>query len=283
MQAWHTPEGYDVGCQSQRRKLKGMCHYTHLSLQERDCIAKLRGTREGQSAISRQRSAGTAPASATSSRGTAATGALGHVLPKRRADEHHRRCRAKRRLSDPALTQKVCLLIMDRHWSLEQIDGRLRLEGGGRCVVEPADYSTVRSVATLELPGSGPEGKMRRHLRSKRPKTKGKIEILHTVKERPKQADERSRLGKGADDTLVVAGPVCLLVLADRAVRLLAAERATTTAGASLRPRSGCYRDAPSRRSPLSGASSSQGMQSSQRPFEACSSTSATPTIYGRS
>ncbi|RRF98415.1 MAG: hypothetical protein DUD39_09795 [Coriobacteriaceae bacterium] len=32
----------------------------------------------------------------------------------------------------------------------------LRLEGGGRCTVEPADYSTVRSIAaTLELPGSG--------------------------------------------------------------------------------------------------------------------------------
>ncbi|RRF94604.1 MAG: hypothetical protein DUD39_16445 [Coriobacteriaceae bacterium] len=92
------------------------------SLQERDCIAELRGTREGQSPISRQRSARIAPASATSSRGMAATDALGHVLPKRKADERRRRYRAKRRLSDPALTQKVRLLIMDRHWSLEQID-----------------------------------------------------------------------------------------------------------------------------------------------------------------
>jgi IS30 family transposase len=73
---------------------------------------------------------------------------------------------------------------------------------------------------------------MRHHLRrkgkqvrSKRPKTKGKIEILHTVKERPKQADERSRLGDWEDDTLAAAGPMCLLVLADRAVRLLAAKR----------------------------------------------------------
>ena len=30
MQVWHTPEGYDVGYPSQRRKLKGMCHYKHL-------------------------------------------------------------------------------------------------------------------------------------------------------------------------------------------------------------------------------------------------------------
>ena len=68
-------------------------------------------------------------------------------------------------------------------------------------------------------------GQVRRHLRSKRPKTKGKIEILHTVEERSKQADARSRLGEWADDTLVAAGPMCLLVLADRAVRLLAARR----------------------------------------------------------
>ena len=102
----------------------------------------------------------------------------------------------------------------------------LRLEGGGRCVVEPADYSADRSIAaTLELPGSGPQGKIRRHQRSKRPKTKGKIEILHSVKERLKQADERSRLGEWVDDTLVAAGPMCLLVLADRALRLLAARR----------------------------------------------------------
>jgi len=118
----------------------------------------------------------------------AGTDALGHALPKRRADERRRRCRAKRRLSDPALARKVRLLIMDRHWSLEEIDGRLRLEGGGRCVVELADYSIGRSLAaTLELPGSGPEGQVRRHQRSKRPKTRGKIEILHSVKERPKR------------------------------------------------------------------------------------------------
>ena len=133
----------------------------------------------------------------------------------------------------------------------------LRLEGGGRCVVEPLDYSTVRSLAAaLDLPGSGPQGQVWHHLhrkgkriRRKRPKTRGKIRILHTVDERPKQADERSRLGDWGDDTLVGAGPVCLLVLADRAVRLLAAERATTTAEASLRPRSDCYRDVPLRRS----------------------------------
>ncbi|QUC03625.1 hypothetical protein [Atopobium sp. oral taxon 416] len=48
---------------------------------------------------------------------------------------------------------------------------------------------------------------MRRHLRRKGPKTKGKIEISHSVKERPKQADARSCLDDWADDTLVAADP----------------------------------------------------------------------------
>ena len=71
----------------------------------------------------------------------------------------------------------------------------LRLEGGGRCVVEPLDHSYRQiQAAALELPETGPEGQVRRHLRrkgkrirSKRPKTKGKIEILHSVKERSKR------------------------------------------------------------------------------------------------
>ncbi|QUC04120.1 IS30 family transposase [Atopobium sp. oral taxon 416] len=171
------------------------------------------------------------------------------MLPKRRADERRRRCRAKRRLSDPALTQKVRLLIMDRHWSLEEIDD---ISGSRVAAGAPLSLSTIyREVhaGALELPGSGPEGKVRRRLHRKGPKTRGKIRILRTVDERPKQADARSRLIEWADDTLVAAGPMCLLVLADRAVRLLAAERATTTAGASLRPRSGCCRDVPLRRS----------------------------------
>ena len=122
MQAWHTPEGYDVGCLINVESWKECATTSISSLQERDCIAELCGTREGQLPISRERSARTAPASATSSRGTHGTDTLGHALPKRRADERRRRCRAKRRLSDPALTQKVRLLIMDRHWSPDEID-----------------------------------------------------------------------------------------------------------------------------------------------------------------
>ncbi|QUC02281.1 hypothetical protein [Atopobium sp. oral taxon 416] len=60
---------------------------------------------------------------------------------------------------------------------------------------------------------------------SKRPKTQGKVEISHSLKDRPKQADVGSHLGDWVDDTLIEVGPVCLLALANRASRLLVARR----------------------------------------------------------
>ncbi|RRF98563.1 MAG: hypothetical protein DUD39_08995 [Coriobacteriaceae bacterium] len=114
----------------------------------------------------------------------------------------------------------------------------LRLEGGGRCVVEPADYSTVRSIAAaLDLPGSGPQGQVRRHLRSKRPKTKGKIEILHSVKERPKRP-MRGLASESGQTTRSWQRDLCAcLCLPTGHSGCLPREDATTTAGASLRPR----------------------------------------------
>ena len=154
--SWRTSEGYDVGCLSQRRKLEGMCHYKHLKPTGEGLHSHAACTREGQLPISRQRSAGTAPASATSSRGTHGTDALGHVLPKRREDERRRRCRAKRRLSDPALVQKVRLLIMDRHWSPDEIDDISGLRVAAGAPLSLPTILTGRSVpAALELPGSG--------------------------------------------------------------------------------------------------------------------------------
>ena len=95
-------------------------------------------------------------------------------------------------------------------------------------------------------------GKMRHHLRRKgkrirreRPETRGKIRISHSVKERPKQADERSRLGDWEDDTLIGVGPVCLLVLADRASRLLLAKRCHHDSGSVFKAEVGLLQGRP--------------------------------------
>ena len=64
-----------------------------------------------------------------------------------------------------------------------------------------------------------------KRVRSKRPKTQGRVEISHSLNDRPKQADVGSHLGDWVDDTLIEVGPVCLLALANRASRLLVARR----------------------------------------------------------
>ncbi|QUC02220.1 hypothetical protein [Atopobium sp. oral taxon 416] len=102
----------------------------------------------------------------------------------------------------------------------------LRLEYGVSCAVELLDYSAGR-------PRPPPSScQVCHHLRrkgkricSKRPKTQGKVEISHSLKDRPKQADVGSHLGDWVDDTLIGVGPVCLLALANRASRLLVARR----------------------------------------------------------
>lgn len=208
-----------------------MCHYRHLSPQERDCIATLHA--EGRSigyiagATGRDKST-----ICRELKRNGRHGRYGACAAQRRAEARHGRCRPKRRLSDPALAQKVRSLIMDEHWSPDEIDGRLRLGNGGRCVVSLSTIYREIHAGALDPPEAGPEGRVRRHLRrkgrrirGKRPETRGRIRISHTVEERPAEADARSRLGDWEDDTVVGPGPVCLLVLADRASRLLLAGR----------------------------------------------------------
>ncbi|QUC04723.1 hypothetical protein [Atopobium sp. oral taxon 416] len=99
---------------------------------------------------------------------------------------------------------------MDRHWSLEEIDD---ISGSRVAAGAPLSLPTIltgRSIAALDLSGSGPQGKMRRHLRRKGPKIRGKIEILHTVKERPKRpmrglASERGQTTRSWQRTRVPA------------------------------------------------------------------------------
>ncbi|RRF91638.1 MAG: hypothetical protein DUD39_17520 [Coriobacteriaceae bacterium] len=188
MQAWHTPEGYDVGCQSQRRKLKGMCHYKHLKptgegLHSQAAWHKGRPIAYIAAEIGRDSSSVCHKLKRNARHGrygACATQKEGGRAPQEMQGEKEafRPCA----YAEGALTHHGQTLVLrgDRR--------HLRLEGGGRCVVEPADYSTVRSIAAaLEVSGSGPQGQVRRYLRSKRPKTRGKIEILRSVKDRPKR------------------------------------------------------------------------------------------------
>ena len=107
---------------------------THLTAGERDRIAEMRasgsGVRETAREIGRSES--------TVSRELARNGRGGRhgaMAAQRRADARRAACRPARRLDDPVLAGRARRLIEEDRRSPEQVDGRLRLEAGGRCVV----------------------------------------------------------------------------------------------------------------------------------------------------
>ena len=191
MQAWCTLEGYDVGCLNQRRKLEGMRHYKY---------RKPTGEELHSRAVWQKGSF---------------IGFIAHKTGKDRSSvchkvektERYKRfsgCVAQKEGSCPPTagkgrkggTQTLRSLIV-RGALIPQADRLyLRLEYGVSCVVEPLDYSAVR-------PRPPPSScqvchhlrRKEKRVRSKRPKTQGKIEISHSVKDRPKQADVGSLLG----------------------------------------------------------------------------------------
>lgn len=116
-----------------------MRRYRHLSAEERDRIAEMHARHEGVSAIA----AAIGRNKSTVSRGIARNGRNGRygaIAAQSRSDARRKACRPRKSLSDPALAAEVRRRIVDDRRSPEQIDGRSRLERGGRCVVS---FSTI--------------------------------------------------------------------------------------------------------------------------------------------
>lgn len=217
-----------------------MRHYKHLSAEERDRIAEMYARREGVSTIA----AAIGRNKSTVSREIARNGRRGRygaIAAQSRSDARHGACRPRKRLSDPALAAEVRRRIVDDRWSPEQIDGRLRLERGGRCVVSFATIYRAVNAGELDPPRAAPADRTRGRLRrgGRRPRrgreeTRGKIRVDHEVSERPHEADARSRLGDWEDDTVVGPTPACLVTMTDRASRLLVGGRARARSSAEV-------------------------------------------------
>lgn len=133
-------------------------------------------------------------------------------------------------LDDPELYRYVKERFLEDQWSPEQISGRIKLEGSQYKISYNTIYRAIYAGQFDEKNLShGNRGAVRkfRH-RGKRRHTndyeerRGKIQISHPISERPKEAEERSRLGDWEADTVAgKAGKACLVTLADRKSRYL--------------------------------------------------------------
>ena len=162
-------------------------------------------------------------------------------LPSKAQARYKRRrkkCRPHKLLENPELFALVKTLFLDRHWSPEQIANRLKLEDYPIQISYKTIYRAIYASMfdTPEQKRSTGNHGARKYLRHKgrprRPKgyvsNRGKIPISNELKERPIQANERSRFGDWEADTIVGFNhKTGLLTLVDRLSRFLICEKLT--------------------------------------------------------
>ena len=147
------------------------------------------------------------------------------------------RCGRKRKLEmDSNLSETVKRLFLEWQWSPEEIAGRLGLENGKPMISYQTVYRAIYRGHFEDSPlAHGARGVIRklRH-RGKTRHTKdhvekrGKIQISHTIHERPQEAQRRSRIGDWEADTVAgQTGKACLVTLTDRCSRFLKMKKVT--------------------------------------------------------
>jgi len=131
----------------------------------------------------------------------------------------HRRksCIRKLTLSDPTKHRFVCERL-DKYWSPEAISAKWKQAGG-----EGLSHSTIYlAIKKKRLPGYTRKTHLRRRGKRKNVHNTKVIHPIHTIHDRPKEANLRSRLGDFEGDTIYGAiGKGCLVTLVDRASRRL--------------------------------------------------------------
>ncbi len=145
------------------------------------------------------------------------------ALAQKAYQKRRLRCRRKKVLADCALYLRVARLFLDLQWSPQQIASRLRLERTGRI-----SYATIYRAIHAGIFDSlvQPDGhrsanrKLRHRGKSRHTKNyeekRGRMAISHSIEERPKEGERRSRVGDWEVDTVIgQKGKACLVTLVD--------------------------------------------------------------------
>ena len=211
-----------------------MCHYKHLTLEEREKLlyfsAKGYSITEIVEELGRDKS--------TISRELKRNRNGEQYLPSAAQQMYSKRrkaCRPCKRLDDPTLFQTVKKKFLEHQWSPEQIAGRLALERKRTVISYATIYRAIYSGTFDTGPRShGSRGVIRklrhrgktRHTKSHEER-RGKIRISNDISQRPAGAANRSRRGHWEGDTVAgVIGKACLVTLVDRKSRYLVGGKA---------------------------------------------------------
>lgn len=143
----------------------------------------------------------------------------------------------RRRLLDDTELRKLVIKLIEKRWSPEQIQGRLKLEMGKNIISTSTIYRAINQRILItpdtEKIKRGLKSKLRhkgkRRHKSGTEKRRGKIPNMRSIKNRPAEIEERKRLGDWEGDTVVGrASKACLVTLVDRVSRYLDGGRANS-------------------------------------------------------
>lgn len=209
-----------------------MSQYRHLSTLEREKLGELH--RCGKSIRSIAGTLGRSPATVSREvhRNTPQNRRYYGCVAQKMYEKRRKNCGRKALLSNPDLLQLVKRLFLDCQFSPEQISNRLRFEHNQFQI----SYSTIyRGIGEKRfdkfLDNKKKASRKLRH-RGKRRKDRkfqekrGKIQVEHTIADRPQGANSRYYFGHFEADTVSgKKGTACIVTLNDRKSRYLLAEK----------------------------------------------------------
>ncbi len=203
-----------------------MSLYHHLTISEREKILYFLAKGKSLSAIAAELGRSKATVSRELKRNSFASEYSPHKAQEAYC-KRRKACHRRKLLDNPDLFSLVRFFFLEQQWSPQQISGRLKLE---RSVFQISFSTIYRAIYsglfdTLEERRShgckGAIRKLRHRGKSRHTKDyeekRGKIKIIHQLEERPKEANERKRIGDWEADTMMgKIGKACLITLVDR-------------------------------------------------------------------
>jgi len=198
-----------------------MLPYTHFTIEERIKIEESLNKGKNQSEIARELDRNRSSVSREIKRNSNKDGSYHHWRATVLYIVRRKQCRRKLRLKCVKLRAFVTKCFAKR-WSPEIITQRYKKENPG----EKLSHNTIyRAVKNKELPDITPKTHLRRHGKHKNARTQA-IKPIHTIHDRPAEAETRERIGDLEGDTVYGAiGKGCLVTLVDRRSRMLYAAK----------------------------------------------------------
>ena len=209
-----------------------MSHYHHLSIEERENILLLYVAENSLRSIAATIGRSASTVSREIARNIDKSKGYSAVLAEKRYRRLRKRCKRCRLLDIPERRSLILKLFLERQWSPEEIDNRLRVEKNSMRVSYTTIYRAIYA-GMLDPPGlshgnRGVAHKLRhrgkaRHTKG-HPETRGKIVISNRIADRPEEAASRLVIGHWEADTVAgKTGSACLVTIVDRCSRYLLA------------------------------------------------------------